>query len=153
LFSETPYTPQRTLETMTSASFNSVLSVYLCPRVQALPLCRRPSPKKTADTISVTKSKEIFSMSTTGTDGAQDFSAGDRISLTFDDAPGEQITATVRRKTSDIQEGLSPEIEDYVDYFLEITCAGDKGETVRYVASLTTGRYWLDGRYVTIHKL
>jgi hypothetical protein len=92
-------------------------------------------------------------MSTTGTDGAQDFSAGDRISLTFDDAPGEQITATVRRKTSDIQEGLSPEIEDYVDYFLEITCSGDDGETVRYVASLTTGRYWLDGRYVTIHKL
>ena len=47
-------------------------------------------------------------MSTTGNDGAQDFSAGDRISLTFDDAPGEQITGTVRRKSSDIQEGLSP---------------------------------------------
>ena len=92
-------------------------------------------------------------MSTTRKDGAEDFSAGDRISLIFDDTPGEQITATVRRKLSDIQEGLSPEIEDYVDYWLEIACAGDKGETTRYVALLTTGRYWLDGRFVTIRKM
>ena len=91
-------------------------------------------------------------MSTTGNVGPEDFSAGDRISLTFDDAPGQPISATVLRKLSDRQEGLAPEIEDYVDYWLEITCAGDAPETTRYVAQLTTGRYWSDGRYLTIRK-
>ena len=92
-------------------------------------------------------------MSTTGNVGPQDFSAGDRISLTFADTPDQPITATVRRKESDRQEGLAPEIEQYVDYWLEISYAGDKGDTVRYLALLTTGRYWLDGRYVTIRKI
>lgn len=92
-------------------------------------------------------------MSTTGKVGPEDFSAGDRISLTFADTPDHHITATVRRKVSDRQEGLAPEIEQYVDYWLEINCAGDDAETIRYVAQLTTGRYWSDGRYVTIRKI
>ena len=92
-------------------------------------------------------------MSTTGNVGHQDFSAGDRISLTFADTPDKQIPATVRRKVSDRQEGLAPEIEQYVEYWLEISCAGDDAQTTRYVAQLTTGRYWTDGRYVTIRKM
>jgi len=82
-----------------------------------------------------------------------DISVGDRIVLTFDDIPRDQITATVTRKLSDTQEGLSPEIEDYVDYWLEISCDGDKSGTICNVLLLTTGQYWLDGRYVTICKM
>ena len=92
-------------------------------------------------------------MSTTGREKAEDFSAGDRITLIFDDLPGEEITATVNRKLSDIEEGCSTEVEDYVDYWLEITCEGDGGGTICNVLLLTTGRYWLDGRFVTIRKL
>lgn len=91
-------------------------------------------------------------MSTTGMDEAEDFSSGDRISLIFDDLPDEEVTATVHRKLSDRQEGLSPEVEDYVDYWLEINCEGDDGGTICNVLLLTTGRYWLDGRFVTIRK-
>ena len=36
------------------------------------------------------------------------------ISLMFDDVTGDQIIATVSRTLSDIEEGLGPEIEDYV---------------------------------------
>ena len=92
-------------------------------------------------------------MSTTGKDGAEDFSAGDRIALIFDDLPGEEITATVHRKLSDIEEGCSPEVEQYVDYWLEIHCDGEKGATICNVLLLTTGRHWLDGRFVTIRKM
>lgn len=92
-------------------------------------------------------------MSTTGKDGSEDFSAGDRITLTFDDAPSEQITATVHRKLSDIEEGCSTEVEQYVDYWLEIHCEGEESAPIRNILLLTTGRYWLDGRFITIRKL
>jgi hypothetical protein len=85
-------------------------------------------------------------------DGSDDFAAGDRISLIFDELPGEEIIATVHRKLSDIQEGCSPEVEQYIDYWLEIHRDGDEGATIYNVLLLTTGRYWLDGRFVTIRK-
>jgi hypothetical protein len=44
----------------------------------------------------------------------EDLFVGDRISLTFDDIACDQITATVARTLSDTEEGLGPEIEDYV---------------------------------------
>jgi hypothetical protein len=83
----------------------------------------------------------------------EDLFAGDRIGLTFDDTPGDQIMATVCRKLSDRQEGLGPEVEDYVAYWLEISCEGDADGAICNVVLLTTGRYWLDGRFVTIRKL
>ena len=82
-----------------------------------------------------------------------DLYVGDRISLIFDDTPQDQITATITRKLSDWEEGLSPEIEDYIDYWLEITCDGNRSGTICNVVLLTTGRYWLDGRFVTIRKI
>lgn len=91
-------------------------------------------------------------MGTTGTYGAGDFFAGDRISMTFDDTPAEQITGIVRRKLTDIEEGCSTEVEDYVDYWLEITCDGAETGAICEVLLLTTGRYWSDGRFLTIHK-
>ena len=92
-------------------------------------------------------------MSATGKDETGDFFAGDRISLIFDDIPDKEITATVHRKLSDWEEGLSPEVEEYVDYWLEINCEDEKGGTICNVLLLTTGRYWLDGRFVTIRKI
>jgi hypothetical protein len=92
-------------------------------------------------------------MSATVQDGADDFFAGDRISLIFDDTPGEQIIATVNRKLSDCQEGFSPEVQDYVGYWLEISCEEDKLGGICNVLLLTTGRYWIDGRFVTLRKM
>ena len=91
-------------------------------------------------------------MSTTASYGSDDFSAGDRIRLTFDDLPGQEIFATVHRKLSDREEGLSPEVEQYVGYWLEIHCEGDQLPAICNVLLLTTGRYWIDGRFVTICK-
>ncbi len=80
--------------------------------------------------------------------------AGDRIRLHFLDAPGHTKDVTVCATLSDQQEGLAPEISDYVACWLEVsvgTCA-DAGE--RLSISLGTDfQYSLDGRYLTIEKL
>ena len=79
--------------------------------------------------------------------------AGDRISLTFDDTPCDPITATVSRTLSDTEEGLGPEIEDYICYWLEICREGDPREAICNVVLMTNGRYAFDGRFVTIRKI
>jgi hypothetical protein len=83
----------------------------------------------------------------------EDLSVGDRISLMFDDTPRDQITASMSRKLPDREEGLSPEIEGYVAYWLEISREGDTRGAIDNVLLLTTSRYWLDGRLVTIRKI
>jgi hypothetical protein len=83
----------------------------------------------------------------------EDLFVGDRISLTFDDPPGDQITATVCRILSDREEGLGPEVEDYVACWLEVSCEGDIHRTISNVVLLTDGRYSFDGRCVTIRKI
>ena len=83
----------------------------------------------------------------------EDLFAGDRISLTFDDIPGDQITATVSRTLSDKEEGLGPEIEDYIAYWLEIRGEGDTCGAINNVVLMTNGRYSLDGQFVTIRKI
>ena len=89
----------------------------------------------------------------TRTDLSGDFFAGDRISLIFDDQPDGEVIATITRKLSDWEEGLAPEIEDYVNYWLEISCEGDTNRTTCDVLLLSTGRYWTDGRFVTLRKM
>ena len=79
--------------------------------------------------------------------------AGDRITLTFDDTPRDEMTATVARTLSDTQEGLGPEIEDYVAFCLEISREGDTRGAINNVVLMTNGRYSLDGRFVTIRKI
>jgi hypothetical protein len=83
----------------------------------------------------------------------EDLLVGDRISLTFDDTPGDQITARISRILSDREEGCGPEIEEYIACWLEICCEGKTDQTICDVVLLTTGRYWLDGRFVTIRKI
>jgi hypothetical protein len=78
---------------------------------------------------------------------------GDRVSLTFDDIPRDQIIATVARTFSDNEEGLGPEIEDYVACWLAISRDGETRGAINSVALLTDGRCSLDGRFVTIRKI
>lgn len=89
----------------------------------------------------------------TRTDLSGDFFAGDRISLIFDDQPGGEIVATITRKLSDWEEGLSSEAEDYVSYWLELTCDGATDGSICNVLLLSTGQYWTDGRFVTLRKM
>ena len=83
----------------------------------------------------------------------EDIFVGDRISLVFDDAPREQITATVNRMLSDEEEGLGPEIEYYVACWIEVILDGDACSTMSNVVLMTDCRYSLDGRAVTIRKI
>ena len=83
----------------------------------------------------------------------EDLFVGDRISLTFDDAPGDQVIAMIANRLSDEQEGLAPESEDYVCFWFEITREGAiLGETEN-VLFMTNGRFSWNGRFVTIRKI
>ena len=83
----------------------------------------------------------------------EDLFVGDRISLRFDDIPGDEITATVRRTLSDVEEGLGPESEDYICSWLEISREGETSGVIDNVLLMTNGRYSLDGQFVTIRKI
>ena len=82
------------------------------------------------------------------------FKVGDRIALAFDDSPSEVLHAVVCRMLTDREEGLGPEIEDYVAGWLEISVE-DCAETAsrRSVSFGTDDRYSMDGRTVTITQL
>lgn len=83
----------------------------------------------------------------------EDLLTGDRINVIFEDLPCEQINATVNRTLSDKEEGLGPEVEDYVAYWIEITLDGETCPTMCNMVMLTDCRYSLDGRFVTIRKI
>ena len=78
---------------------------------------------------------------------------GDRICLTFDDAPLDQVIATIANRLSDEQEGLGPESEDYVCFWFEITREGGTLGATENVLFMTNGRYSWNGRFVTIRKI
>ena len=79
---------------------------------------------------------------------------GDRIRIIFADAPADPRVAIVCSTLSDQQEGLSPEVEDYVACWLEVsfTTCDDKQSKVS-VALGTDFQYTLDARRITIEKL
>ena len=79
---------------------------------------------------------------------------GDKIQITFVDAPGETLEATVCSALSDAEEGLGPEIQDYVACWLEITLGScDHPESRRSVTLGTDFQYDMGGRKLTITKL
>ncbi len=80
----------------------------------------------------------------------ESFQAGDLIEVSFEETPGETMLATVLRTLSDEEEGLSPEIEDYVAGWIEVSVAGS--DAVRSITLGTDLRYSLDGRHVTLRK-
>ncbi|MGI4756035.1 MAG: hypothetical protein ACRYGF_04210 [Janthinobacterium lividum] len=81
------------------------------------------------------------------------FEVGDTIRLTFADAPGEPLLATICSILSDADEGLSPEIEDYVACWLEVSFEGcDDPNGRRSIALGTDFQYTLDGQKLTLTK-
>jgi hypothetical protein len=82
-----------------------------------------------------------------------DLQPGDQIDIMFADAPGQSARATVSRLLSDEQEGLSPEAEDYVFCWLEIspTHQGTSAQT-QTIAFCADWKYYMDGREVEIRK-
>jgi hypothetical protein len=82
-----------------------------------------------------------------------DLQPGDRIDIDFVNALGESVTATVSRILSDQQEGLSPEAEDYILCWMEISVDDqDISGWPRTIAFRADWKYFLDGREVNIRK-
>ena len=78
---------------------------------------------------------------------------GDRIDIAFVDAQDESIRATVSRFLSDQQEGLSPEAENYISCWMEITLDHqERAAHTQTIAFCTDWKYYLDGREVKIRK-
>ena len=82
-----------------------------------------------------------------------DLQLGDLIDIVFADAPGQSARATVSRFVSDRQEGLSPEAEDYIFFWLEIRLhnPGALAQT-QTVALRADQKYFMDGREIEIRK-
>jgi hypothetical protein len=82
-----------------------------------------------------------------------DLQPGDQVDIVFVDAPGQSARATVSRFLSDQKEGLSPEAEDYVFCWLEISPEqqGTLAQT-RTIALRADWKYYMDGREVKIRK-
>jgi hypothetical protein len=82
-----------------------------------------------------------------------DLHPGDRIDIMFVDALEQSAKATVRRFLSDQQEGLSPEAENYVSCWMEVTIDHqDNLAHTQTVAFCTDWKYYMDGREVKISK-
>ena len=82
------------------------------------------------------------------------FSPGDRVELTFTDDPSRPVEVIICSALSDEQEGLSPEIEDYVACWLKVSfgsCEEDKER--RSISFGTDFRYSMDGRELALRKL
>lgn len=79
--------------------------------------------------------------------------SGDRIELSYDDAPATTIRATVGRLLTDREEGMGIEIEDYTAYWMEIGVDKPNAMDAKQVVLLGTDlQYRLNGRRVTLRK-
>jgi hypothetical protein len=78
---------------------------------------------------------------------------GDRIELSFQNAPETTFRATVGRLLSDREEGMGPEIEDYTACWIEITVDEPRDMDASQIILLGTDfQYRLNGRPVTLRK-
>ena len=79
--------------------------------------------------------------------------SGDRIELSYEDAPATTIRATVDRLLTDRDEGMGIEVEDYTACWIEITVDEPSNIDANQVVLLGTDfQYRLNGRWVTIRK-
>ncbi len=79
--------------------------------------------------------------------------SGDRIELSYDDAPATPIRATVNRLLTDCEEGMGVEVEDYTACWIEISVDEPTSMDSRQVMLLGMDfRYRLNGRPVTVRK-
>ena len=82
-----------------------------------------------------------------------DLQPGDQIDIVFVDAPEQRARATVTRCSSDREEGLSPEANDYILCWLEIS--PEHRGTLAPTQTITFGADWkyhIGGREVQIRK-
>ena len=78
---------------------------------------------------------------------------GDRIELFYEDAPATAIRATVGRLLTDREQGMSPEVDEYVVSWVEITVDEPREMGGPQVVLLGTDfQYRLNGRPVTLRK-
>jgi hypothetical protein len=86
-------------------------------------------------------------------EGLLDLESGDRIELSYEDAPATTIRATVGRLLNDRDEGMGIEVEDYASCWIEITVDEPSGMDAKQVVLLGTDfQYRLNGRRVTLRK-
>jgi hypothetical protein len=78
---------------------------------------------------------------------------GDRIELSYEDAPATPIRATVTRLLTDRDEGMGAEIEGYTAGWIEIRVDEPCGLDAKQVLLLGTDlQHRLDGRPVAVRK-
>ena len=79
---------------------------------------------------------------------------GDHVKVTFLDTPNQELTATVLRVLSDRDEGLSPEAEDYVAFWMKLRLDGGSAQAPSLTVMFGTDlQYYTDGRRITLRKL
>lgn len=79
--------------------------------------------------------------------------SGDRIELSYEDAPATTIRATVGRLLTDTEEGMGLEVEEYAVSWIEIAVDEPADMDAKQVVLLGTDfQYRLNGRRVTLRK-
>jgi hypothetical protein len=79
--------------------------------------------------------------------------SGDRIELSYEDAPATIICATVGRLLNDRDEGMGIEVEEYIACWMEITVDEPSDMDAEQVVLLGTDfQCRLNGRPVTLRK-
>ena len=79
--------------------------------------------------------------------------SGDRIELSYEDAPATTICATVGRLLNDRDEGMGIEVEEYIACWMEITVDEPSDMDAKHVVLLGTDfQCRLNGRPVTLRK-
>jgi len=85
--------------------------------------------------------------------GMLNLQSGDRIELSYEDAPATTIRATVGRLLTDSDEGMGIEVEDYSACWIEITVDEPSDMDAKQVVLLGTDfQYRLNGRRVILRK-
>ena len=84
---------------------------------------------------------------------ATQFRIGDEIEIVDADVAEDVRRATVTRFLSDKEQGMSPEIEEYIDCWIEVTLNGATGVTAGQLVVLRTdSEYFMNGRHVLLRK-
>jgi hypothetical protein len=81
------------------------------------------------------------------------FRIGDEIEIVNANAVEDVRRATVTRFMSDEEQGMSPEIEEYIARWIEVTLDGITGDAGKQMVMFgTDSQYWMNGRHVLLRK-
>jgi hypothetical protein len=81
------------------------------------------------------------------------FKVGDKIEIADADVGGNVRGATIIRFLSDEQQGMSPEIEEYIAFWIVVRLDGLTGDAAKQVVMFgTDSQYWMNGRHVLLRK-